>query len=96
MPATVVSLKNAGGKVELNFKGGKAPFQAHLIYTTETLPVNEKFYMGKPYINGNVRKWQTLPATVKDGKITTQIPAEAVFSFIRLTDDEGPVSFLLK
>ena len=94
-PAELVSLKKDGRSIELEFTGGKAPFKADLVYTVEKLPADEKVYITRPYLAGHIRKWQTLPAEIKDGKITVVIPQDAVYSLVRLTDADGKISFLL-
>lgn len=80
-PPIFSNLKKEAGAMSVAFKGGKPPYAASIIYTTQ------KF-------SGSPREWHSLPAEIHRNRIRAILPEGTVYAYFNLTDAEGTVSAL--
>ena len=80
-PPVFSNLRKEADGISADFEGGKAPYSASLIYTTQEFC-------------GSQREWRSLPAAIDGNHISAKLPEGTVYAFLNLTDAEGTVSAL--
>jgi len=81
MPPTFSNFKIVGNEISVDFTGGKPPYSAEAIYTTQQY-------------RGEKRAWIAVQAKIDGNHISATLPKGVIFAFINLTDAEGTVSAL--
>ena len=81
-PPVFSNYKTEEGVISVNFEGGKAPYVASLVYTTQDY-------------SGTQREWRSLPVAIEGNHISANLPEGTVYAFLNLTDAEGTVSALV-
>jgi hypothetical protein len=77
--ATVTSQERKGSQVSIGFQSPRPIVKAELNFTNDVTSPWPK------------REWKALPAIVKGGKVTGELPADARFYYMNLFDDRDCV-----